>query len=200
MGRKSLVAAAVAAGLLAVVAGGVLWLGPHIALPAAKRGPAIGGPFTLTDQSGRRVTERDLLGKPTLIFFGFTYCPEVCPTTLAAMTAWLKALGPQADRLNVVYVTIDPERDTPRQMAAYLTAFDPRIRGLSGTPAQIKQIASEYSVYYQKVPLAGGGYTMDHSSMIYLMDQRGAFKDLIAYQEPTDKALTKIRALLAGAP
>ena len=169
-----------------------------IGSPAVASGPAtrIGGPFTLMDQHGRVVTDQDLRGKPTVMFFGFTYCPEVCPTTLAALTAWMKALGPDADKLNVVYVTIDPERDTPKQLALYLSSFDPRIRGLTGTPAQIAEIAHEYGVYYQKIPLSGGGYTMDHSSAVYLMDARGGFEGVIGYQEPTPQALAQLRALV----
>ena len=166
--------------------------GPAALTPSS----AIGGPFTLTDQSGRTVSNRDLRGKPTLMFFGFTYCPEICPTTLTALTAWMKTLGPDADRLNVVYVTVDPERDTTQQLALYLSAFDPRIRGLTGTPAQIAKVAAEYRVFYQKVPLPGGGYTMDHSSMIYMMDRDARFAGIIAYQEPPAQALTKIRSLL----
>jgi len=156
----------------------------------------LGGPFTLVDESGRTVTEKDLEGKPTAIYFGFTYCPEVCPTTLTAMTSWIQALGPEADKLNFVFVTIDPERDTPKQMALYLTAFDPHIRGLTGTPVQVANIAREYGVYIQKEPLPDGGYTMDHSSAVYLMDARGQFSGVITYQEPADRALANIRALL----
>lgn len=183
--------------LVAIVAGTALW--SRYGQPLVVNGkPAVslGGPFVLTDQFGRRVTDRDLRGKPTLMFFGFTYCPEVCPTTLAAMTSWLKTLGPDADKLNVVYVTIDPERDTPKQLRLYLSSFDPRIRGLTGTPAEIAKIAGEYRVYYQKIPLQGGGYTMDHSSAIYLMDARAAFTGVITYQEPPAQALAQLRALV----
>ena len=153
--------------------------------------------FTLTDTLGRTVTEKDFLGRPSAFFFGFTYCPEVCPTTLASLTRWLKALGPDANRLNVVYVTIDPERDTPKQMVLYLSAFDPRITGLSGTPAHIAQIAKEYRVYYKKVPLEGGSYTMDHTAAIYLMDSKGTLQGGISYQEPDGKAVAQLRQLIA---
>ena len=145
----------------------------------------------------RTVTEKDFLGRPSAFFFGFTYCPEVCPTTLASLTRWLKALGPDANRLNVVYVTIDPERDTPKQMVLYLSAFDPRITGLSGTPAHIAQIAKEYRVYYKKVPLEGGSYTMDHTAAIYLMDSKGTLQGGISYQEPDGKAVAQLRQLIA---
>jgi protein SCO1 len=171
--------------------GGYLWRRTH----PAGNDVRIGGAFTLTDQQGRKVTERDLTGKPTAMFFGFTYCPEVCPTTLAALTAWMKAMGPAADRLNVVFVTVDPERDTPRQLALYLSSFDPRIRGFTGSAAEIARIAREYHVFYEKVPLAGGGYTMDHSSAIYLMDAHGGFTGVISYQEPSARAIAKLRAL-----
>lgn len=196
--RGRLSAGLVAAIVMAIAAAVILYR------PAPNHGAAIpgqaqiGGPFTLVDQTGRTVTDKDLKGKPTAMFFGFTYCPEICPTTLGALTAWMKALGPDADKLNVVYVTIDPERDTPKQMGLYLTSFDPRIRGLSGTPAQVAKIAKAYKVYYQKVPLAGGGYTMDHSSAIYLMDAHGDFSGVITYQEPSDQALAKLRKLIRG--
>ena len=159
---------------------------------------SIGGSFAAVDQNGRPITDRDLVGKPSVIFFGFTYCPEICPTTLAAMTRWLTALGPVADRLNAVYVTIDPERDTPAQMRLYLGSFDPRIRGVTGTPAQIAAFARAYRVYYQKVALPGGGYTMDHSTAVYLMDRRGGFSGIISYREDEDRALAKLRTLVRG--
>jgi protein SCO1/2 len=157
---------------------------------------AIGGPFALVDQTGRAVTDRDFRGKPTVVYFGFTYCPEVCPTTLAAITNWIKALGPDAERLNFAFVSIDPERDTPRRMALYLSSFDPHIRGLTGAPADVAKIAAEYRVYYHKVPIAGGGYTVDHSTAVYLMRADGGFDSVITYQEPTDQALAQLRALL----
>ena len=156
----------------------------------------IGGPVTLVDASGRAVTERDLQGKPSVIYFGFTYCPEACPTTLMAMGNWIKDLGPDADKLNFVFVTIDPERDTPAQMKLYLSAFDPRIRGFTGTPSQIARIAHAYGVYYQKVKLPGGGYTMDHSTVVYLMDAAGKHANVIAYEETPAQAEGKLRALV----
>lgn len=156
----------------------------------------IGGPFTLTDQAGRTVTDRTLWGKPSVIFFGFTSCPEVCPTTLAAMTGWLAALGPDAERLNVVFITVDPERDTPAILKAYLSSFDPRIRGLTGTPAQVAQAARGYRIYSHKTPLPGGGYTVDHSSAAYLMDAAGHFSGVIGYGEGADRAVARLRQLL----
>lgn len=158
----------------------------------------IGGPFALVDMNGKPVTEKSLLGKPTAIFFGFTYCPEVCPTTLTDITAWLKALGPDADKLNVVFVSVDPERDTPEQLRLYLSNFDPRIQGFTGTPEAVAKAAKAYRVYYQKVPQDGGGYTIDHSSAVYLFDADGHFVAPIAYQSPPERALGQLRDLLKG--
>lgn len=155
----------------------------------------IGGPFQLVDTAGRPVTDKTLLGKPTVMFFGFTYCPEVCPTTLAEMSAALKALGPDADRLNVVFVTVDPERDTPEQMKLYLSNFDPRIKGFTGAPAQVDAVARAYKVYHQKVLVEGGGYTVDHSSAVYLFDKRGNFVEPVAYGAPHEQVVARLRAL-----
>ncbi len=161
---------------------------------------AIGGPFTLVDDTGAQVTEAALAGKPFVMYFGYTYCPDVCPTTLIDLSHWIQKLGPDADKLNYVFVTVDPERDTPKVMHDYLSSFDKHIRGFSGTPDQIAKIAREYRVYYKKVPTDDGDYVMDHSSVIYLMGPRGKFVGLIAYQENDDKAVSKLRNLLAIAP
>lgn len=161
---------------------------------------AIGGPFQLVDQNGRTITERDLLGKPSLVFFGFTYCPEVCPTTLTHMTKWLKELGPDGDKLNAFYVTVDPQRDTSKQLKQYLSAFDPRIRGLTGSAGAIASVAREYRAYYKRVPLENGDYVMDHSTMVYMMDGRGQFVGPIGYGEPDARVMPLLRDLVAGRP
>ena len=160
----------------------------------------IGGPFSLVDQDGRPVTDRDLLGKPTLVFFGFTYCPEVCPTTLLHMSSWLKQLGPDGDKLNAVYVTVDPERDTPKQMKQYLSAFHPRIRGLTGTPDQVAGAVKAYKAYAKRVSLDNGDYVMDHSTMVYMMDLSGGFVGPIGYGEPDAQVMPLLRDLVAGRP
>lgn len=165
---------------------------------AARSLVRIGGPFNLVDTKGQPVTEKTLLGKPTAIFFGFTYCPEVCPTTMTDMTAWLRALGPEADKLNVVFVSVDPERDTPDQLKQYLSNFDPRIRGFTGTPEAVAKAAKAYRVYYQKVPQDGGGYTIDHSSAVYLFDAKGNFVEPIGYQTPAERAVDQLRRLIEG--
>lgn len=188
--------AALLASLL--IAGGVAACssegGGDSVVPAVK----IGGPFTLTDSHGRITTERDLLGKPAVVFFGFTYCPEICPTTLSELTAAMAKLGPDADRLNVVFISVDPKRDTPEQLKAYLTSFDSRIIGLTGAPEAIAATAKAYRVYYQEVALDGGGYTVDHSAAVYLFDKNGGFVAPVSYGAPPDLLLGKLRELAAG--
>jgi protein SCO1 len=136
---------------------------------------AIGGPFQLTDQSGQTVTEKSLQGRPSLIFFGFTHCPDVCPTSLFEISEVLHAMGADADRVNAYFVTVDPERDTTTAMKDYLSSFDPHLKGLTGDPEIIAKVLSEYRVYSRKVPLKDGDYTMDHTALIYLMDRDGHF-------------------------
>jgi protein SCO1/2 len=161
----------------------------------ASVGATLGGPFELVEMTGAPVTEKSLLGKPTAIFFGFTYCPEVCPTTLMELTSALKALGPEADDLNVVFVSVDPARDTPEQMKLYLSNFDPRIRGFTGTPKAIAKTAKAYRVYYREVPVEGGSYTVDHSSSVYLFDAKGRFVEPIAYGAPHERVVAQLRSL-----
>jgi protein SCO1 len=139
-------------------------------------GPAaIGGPFQLTDQAGQAVTELNLKGKPTLIFFGFTHCPDVCPTSLFEISEVLKAMGTDADKVNAWFVSVDPERDTAAAMKDYLSSFDPHLKGLTGEPQAVAKVISAYRVYARKVPLKDGDYTMDHTALIYLMDRDGHF-------------------------
>lgn len=181
--------------LIAVALGGGLsWL-VFQPKPAAS---GLGGPFNLVDVNGRPFSDRNLKGKPAVIYFGFTYCPEACPTTLMAETHWLKQLGPDADRLNMVFISIDPERDTPAVMKNYLKPFDSRIIGLTGSPQAVARAAKAYRVYYQKVPTSGGDYTMDHSTALYLMDANGRFVQPLTYGVDEAHALTALRALLHG--
>ena len=136
---------------------------------------SVGGPFKLTDQDGKVVTDADMKGKPFLVFFGFTHCPDVCPTTLFDMSALMKALGPDANRTSALFITVDPERDTPSVIKDYLSNFDPHVRGLTGDPAAINAAIRAYRVYAKKVPLENGDYTMDHTALVYLMDKDGHF-------------------------
>ncbi|WID94860.1 SCO family protein [Bosea vestrisii] len=155
----------------------------------------VGGAFSLTDHTGRKVTQADYQGKPALVFFGFTNCPEVCPTTLFELTTLLGKLGADADKLNVLFVTVDPGRDTPAQLALYLQSFDPRIVGLSGSQAEVDAALKAYKAYAKRLPTADG-YTMDHTASVYLMDAEGRFRSLIDYHEEQDSALAKVRLLL----
>lgn len=160
---------------------------------------SIGGPFSLINQKGEAISDKTFLGKPTAIFFGFTHCPEICPTSLSDLTRWLAALGPDGDRLNVVFVTVDPERDTAAVLSDYLKAFDPRITGATGTSQQIAAILTGYRVYARKVPIEGtNDYTMDHSAAIYLMDRQGRFVVPLKYQEDDKTALEKLRRVLSS--
>ncbi len=131
---------------------------------------AFGGPFTLTDQDGTKVSQDDFSGEYRLIYFGFTYCPAICPTELAKMTKALNALGSDGDAVQPIFITIDPERDTVETMKNYVAMFHPRLQGLTGTPDEIKQVAKEYKIYYAKAQDESlSDYTMDHSSFIYFM-------------------------------
>lgn len=184
--------------LLATTAGWLVTDGPLGPRPVAT-GPAslgIGGPFSLTDHRGRRVTERDYAGRPSAVFFGFTHCPDVCPTTLSDMDRWIEALGPEADRVNWLFISVDSGRDNPRTMADYLANFDTRIVGLSGTEEEVAAAARSFRVFYRRVPVEGGSYTMDHSASVFLLDADGRFGGTIDHKESADIALQKLRLLV----
>ena len=155
----------------------------------------VGGPFTMSDLDGHPVSRADLLGKPTALFFGFTRCPEVCPTTLASLSGVLGRMGHDADRLNVVFVTLDPERDTPEALRDYLTAFDPRIRAFVGTPDQVARMADAYHVTYKRVPTRDGDYTLEHSATVALFDKTGRPVGEIGYGEDEPRTLSKLITL-----
>ncbi len=149
---------------------------------------SIGGPFTLEDGSRHAITDRDLRGRYVLVYFGYTFCPDVCPTTLNAVAGALDKLGAKADQLQVVFITVDPQRDTPQVVHDYAAAFSPRIMGLTGTPQQIADVAREYRVYYapQRTGEGAGDYTVDHSSILYLMGPDGRFIAPIRTDEPAE--------------
>jgi protein SCO1/2 len=163
----------------------------HVAGPAA-----IGGPFQLTDQTGQTVTDKSMQGRPSLIFFGFTHCPDVCPTTLFEISEVLKAMGADADRVNAYYISVDPERDTQAAMKEYLSSFDPRLKGLTGNAEEIAKVLSEYRVYAKKVPLKDGDYTMDHTALIYLMDRDGKFVSPFNINRKPDDAASDLKRYL----
>ncbi|AWM03794.1 SCO family protein [Bradyrhizobium amphicarpaeae] len=182
-------AASLVAGLLIMfwAMGGV----SKVAQPAA-----IGGPFQLTDQNGKAVTDKSLKGKPTLIFFGYTHCPDVCPTSLFEISEVLRALGKDADKVNAVFVSVDPERDTPAVMKDYLGSFDPHLEGLSGDPAETAKVITSYRVYAKKVPTKDGDYTMDHTALIYLMDRDGRFVSPFNLKRTPEEAAADLKRYL----
>jgi protein SCO1/2 len=172
--RVLLVMAAFLAGLASVLTVMLLVVGrggPTITTQAS----AVGGPFKLVNQDGQTVTEQDYKGKPTLVFFGFTHCPDVCPTTLFEVSEVLRALGPEADEVQAAFITVDPERDTPEKLKDYLSSFDPHLTALTGDAEAVAAVAKAYKVYWKKVPTEGGNYTMDHTAIVYLMDKDGKF-------------------------
>jgi protein SCO1 len=157
---------------------------------------AIGGPFQLSDQSGAAVTEKSLVGRPTLIFFGFTHCPDVCPTALFEISEILRAMGKDADRVNAYFVSVDPERDSKEAMKDYLSSFDPHLKGLTGDPDAIAKVLSVYRVYAKKVPLKDGDYTMDHTALTYLMDRDGHFVAPFNLNRTPDEAAADLKRYL----
>jgi protein SCO1 len=162
-----------------------------VAMPAA-----IGGPFQLTDQTGQTVTEKNLQGRPTLIFFGFTHCPDVCPTELFQVSEILRAMGSDADRVNAYFVSVDPERDTGSVMKDYLSSFDPHLKGLTGDQVAVAKVISDYRVYAKKVPLKDGDYTMDHTALIYLMDRDGKFVSPFRLDRKPEEAAADLKKYL----
>ncbi len=160
----------------------------------------VGGPFTLTDQNGKRVTEQDFRGKFMLIYFGFTYCPDVCPTALQVMAAALDKLGPKGERITPVLISVDPERDTPTQLAQYVKSFHPRLVGLTGSPQEVEAVAKAYRVYFKKVadPKSTAGYTMDHSSIVYVMGPDGQYRAHFTHATSPDVMAERLARLLAG--
>jgi len=189
--NRPLTIVAVFAGSLAIGLALMMWLldGPRGAIAPA----AIGGPFQLVDQSGATVTADKLQGKPTLLFFGYTHCPDVCPTTLFDVSEVLRAMGKDADRVNAYFVSVDPERDTPAIMKDYLSSFDPHLKGLTGDSDAVGKMLSEYRVYSKKVPGKDGEYTMDHSAMVYLMDRSGRFVAPFKLDRKPDEAAADLK-------
>lgn len=168
---------------------------PENSMPRDARA-MFGGPFSIGDMRGGRVTERDLIGKPALLFFGFTHCPDVCPTTLTDISDWFDRLGEDGKELTAYLVTVDPERDTPAFLREYLAAFDDRIVGLVGDENETRRIAEAWRVHYRRVPLDGGNYTMDHTASVFMIDRKGQFAGTIDFHEDREVALAKLRTLV----
>lgn len=154
---------------------------------------AIGGPFKLVDQNGHQITDVDLKGRPFLVFFGYTHCPDVCPTTLFDVSEVLRALGSDADRAGALFITVDPERDTPAVLKDYLSSFDPHLRGATGDRAAIDVVEKAYRVYAKKVPTQSGEYSMDHTALVYLMDKDGRFVAPFNLKRKPEEAAADLR-------
>ena len=156
----------------------------------------IGGAFSLIDQKGRRVSNADFSGRPLAVFFGFTYCPDVCPTTLTDLTASMDKIGKAADKIQVLFISVDHERDRPEVLRDYMEAFDPRIRALTGTADEIRSVAEAFRVYYKKVSQDGGStYTMDHTATVFLLDSNHWFVGTIDFHEDRKLAVEKLLML-----
>ncbi|WP_292896408.1 MULTISPECIES: SCO family protein [unclassified Nitratireductor] len=158
-------------------------------------GEAFGVPFELVDQDGNTITEAAFKGGPRVVFFGFTHCPEVCPTTLFELDGYLEQLGDEAADIKPYFVSIDPERDTPEVMKTYLSNFSDRITGITGDPEEVAAMAKGFSIYVRKVELEDGDYTMDHTASILLLDSDGDFFGTIAYEENSETAIAKLKRL-----
>ena len=197
--RRFVPAAVLLGGLLILGAGAFFVLSLH-ETPRGAAGTllasAIGGPFQLVDQNGKTVTDADLKGKWSLVYFGYTHCPDACPTALNDIAVALDELGPKRAEVRPVFITVDPERDTPAVLKSYVTAFDAPILALTGTPQEIAQAAKGYRVYYAKHPEEGGDYSMDHSSVIYVMDPRGRFTASFTQESSPEAIAERLKKLL----
>jgi protein SCO1/2 len=164
---------------------------------ASTGGSAVGGPFALTDQNGQRVTDADFKGKPFLVFFGYTHCPDVCPTTLFEVSEVMRSLGKDADRTKALFITVDPERDTPAVLKDYLSSFDPHLVGATGDQKTVEAVERTFRVYAKKVPTGkDGDYSMDHSAIVYLMDKQGRFVAPFKLDRKPEDAAAELRKYL----
>ena len=191
--------AACALPLLALLAVGGLELTQRTNGVGAFQASGIGGSFKLASSSGGELSSDDLKGTPFLVFFGYTHCPDICPATVADVSTWLDALGPEGKEMKALFISIDPERDSVASLKDYLSSFSDRIIGLTGTPDEIANVAKEYRVYYAKHPTKDGDYSMDHSAVIYLMDRGGKLAGTLTYDEKQETAVAKLKRLLAAA-
>lgn len=188
--------------LAAVMAGLFFWLWNQVNTEAtALSNEPFGVPFSLTRQDGAPITEQAFRGKPTALFFGFTNCPEICPTTVYELSGWMNKVDPGKDKLQAYFVSIDPDRDTPEALKTYLTNVTDRIVGISGDPEKVKEMARGFKVYFKKVPTdpnqPNGEYTMDHTASVFLLDRQGRFTGTITYGENPDVAEKKLENLIA---
>jgi len=177
---------------VALLAAAAVWLASS---PRGSNASLIGGPFALQDGDGKTVTEQSMLGRPFLVYFGYTHCPDVCPTELANISDVLAKMGDKA--IPALFVTIDPERDTPKVMQDYVSSFDPHIIGLSGSPQAIGAATKGYRVFARKGQIqSDGGYSMDHSSIVYLMNKTGAFVEALNLDRPPEETAKELESYL----
>jgi protein SCO1 len=181
---------------LVLVFGAIVYISGRSVLSVRPAIAAVGGPFHLEDQNGKPVSDADMKGRPFLVFFGFTHCPDICPTSLFELSQVMKALGKDADRTGVLFITVDPERDTPGVLKDYLSNFDPHLRGLTGAPTAVEGALKAYRVYAKKIPTKDGDYTMDHTAGVYLMDKDGRFVTLFNLDRPAEAAAEQLRGYL----
>jgi protein SCO1/2 len=190
--------------LWALVAVAGLLFGALLVMPGPEPGPVpgepFGKPFALVDQNGEPITEQAFRGHPTALFFGFTHCPDICPTALYELNGWMEKLGPDGEKLAAYFVTVDPERDTAGELKVYITAISDRIVGITGDPAAVAAMLKDYHVYSRKVPLEDGDYTMDHTASIFLLDSGGRLVGTIGHDEDPDNALAKLKRLVDRDP
>ncbi|HWB49591.1 MAG TPA: SCO family protein [Stellaceae bacterium] len=193
--------------LLATVLAGVLVLVAGLLIAFAFRdqgkgvagsplAAAIGGPFSLVDQNDKPFTDANLKGKWQLVFFGYTHCPDVCPTTLNDLSLALDQLGDKKNRVGIVFISVDPERDTPAVLKSYVDSFGGPVEALTGSADAVAQAAKDYKVYYAKHPRSDGGYDMDHSALIYIMDPQGRFTATFTPEDQPDKMAERLKKLL----
>lgn len=195
--RIALVSLAACLVLLAVIlAAQIAQRGPGVASDNVAAAASIGGPFRLVTQEGTYLSNDDLKGAPFAVFFGFTHCPEICPMTLSEMPVALKELGKEGERFRVLFISVDPTRDTPEFLARYLQSFDRRIIGLSGSEADVASVGKAYRAYWEKVPTSESDYTMNHTASVFLMDAKGEFFGTIAYGEDHESRVAKLKRLL----
>lgn len=190
--------------VFAVVAVGLVLIAALFAYQYLNRGTdksltadrELGAPFNLIDHNGKPITEAAFEGKPTLVYFGFTRCPEVCPTTFYEMAGWFDTLGDKGKDLQAFFITVDPERDTPEIMKGFAEAFTDRATGITGDPEKVWDLLGAWHVYYKKIYDEDGDYTMDHTASVFLVDRDGRFKGTIAYGENTETAIAKLERLI----
>jgi len=161
-------------------------------------GAPLGGAFSLIDNHGQPVTEAVFRNRPSAVFFGFTHCPDVCPTALMEMSGWIAALGSEADRMRFVFVTVDPERDTPEVLNEYVSAFSEEIIGITGEPEAVRAMLRDYGIVFRRVEMEDGNYSMDHTASLFLLDANGSFVGTIDRAEPREAAMAKLQRLVAG--